>query len=50
MLRDVGVSKEINDEITGHGSGDVAGDVYGGTSIQTRAEAISKLNLSWLKQ
>ena len=50
MLRDVGVSKEINDEITGHGSGDVAGDVYGGTSIQTRAEAISKLDLSWLKQ
>jgi integrase len=50
MLRDVGVSKEINDEITGHGSGDVAGDVYGGTSIQTRAEAILKLDLSWLKQ
>ncbi|MDB9946478.1 hypothetical protein OAD38_08955 [Ascidiaceihabitans sp.] len=50
MLRDVGVSKEINDEITGHGSGDIAGDVYGGTSIQTRAEAISKLDLSWLKQ
>jgi integrase len=50
MLRDVGVSKEINDEITGHRSGDVAGDVYGGTSIPTRAEAISKLNLSWLKQ
>ena len=50
MLRDVGVSKEINDEITGHGSGDVAGDVYGGTSIQTRAEAISELDLSWLKQ
>jgi integrase len=50
MLRDVGVSKEINDEITGHGSGDVAGDVYGGTSIQTRAEAISRLDLSLLKQ
>ena len=50
MLRDVGVSKEINDEIIGHGSGDVAGDVYRGTSIQTRAEAISKLDLSWLKQ
>jgi len=50
MLRDVGVSKEINDEITGHGSGDVASDVYGGTSIQTRAEAISRLDLSLLKQ
>jgi hypothetical protein len=50
MLRDAGVSKEINDEYTGHGAGDVAGDVYGGTSIETRAAAISTVNFPWLKQ
>lgn len=50
MLRDAGVSKEVNDIYTGHGSGDVAGTSYGGASIQTRYDAISKLDVSWLKQ
>jgi integrase len=50
MLRDAGVSKEINDIYTGHGSGDVAGKNYGGASIQTRYNAIAKLDLPWLKQ
>ena len=49
MLRDAGVSKEINDIYTGHGSGDVSGKSYGGASIRTRFDAISKLDLPWLK-
>ena len=49
MLRDVGVSREINNIYTGHGEGDVAGRSYGGASIQTRYDAISKLDVSWLK-
>jgi len=50
MLRDAGVSKEINDIYTGHGSGDVSGTAYGGASIETRAEAIAKAKIPWLKQ
>ena len=50
LLRDGGVSKEINDIYTGHGSGDVAGTAYGGASIETRAEAIAKAKIPWLKQ
>ena len=49
MLRDAGVSREINNIYTGHGEGDVAGRSYGGASIQTRYDAIAKLNVSWLK-
>lgn len=50
MLRDCGVSREINNIITGHGEGDTAGSAYGGASLATRFDAISKLDLSWLKQ
>lgn len=50
MLRDAGVSKEVNDIYTGHGSGDIAGSAYGGASVKTRFDAISKLKLPWLKQ
>ena len=49
MLRDAGVSKEINDIYTGHGSGDVSGTAYGGASTKTRAEAIAKVDIPWLK-
>ena len=49
MLRDAGVSKEINGIYTGHGSGDVSGTAYGGASTKTRAEAIAKVEIPWLK-
>ena len=43
MLRDAGVSKELNDYITGHGQGDVGGDRYGeGHSVELRYEALNK--------
>ena len=44
-LRDAGVSKEINDFITGHGSGDVAGTYGQGPSLAQRKEAIDKIDL-----
>ena len=50
MFRDAGISKEINDIYTGHGQGDVASTSYGGASIKTRYEAISRLKFPWLKQ
>ena len=50
MLRDAGVSREINNIYTGHGEGDVAGKSYGGASIKTRYDAISSINVSWLQQ
>lgn len=50
MLRDAGVSREINNIYTGHGEGDVAGKSYGGASIRTRYEAISSINVNWLQQ
>ena len=48
MLRDAGVSKEINDAITGHGSGDTSGSSYGGVSPEKRFEAINKLDFSFI--
>jgi integrase len=50
MLRDVDVSKEINDFITGHSSGDEASKYGSGPSLQVRLEAITKLNLDFIKQ
>ncbi len=43
MLRDAGVSKEVNDFITGHGSGDVAGKYGSGPSLSVRKEAIERV-------
>ena len=44
MLRDAGVSKELNNYITGHSQGDVGGDRYGeGHSVELRYEALNKL-------
>jgi hypothetical protein len=44
MLRDVGVSKEVNDFITGHASGDVAGQYGSGPSLRVRRDALGLLN------
>lgn len=43
MLRDSDVSKELNDFITGHSSGDVAGDYGSGPSLEKRYEALVKI-------
>lgn len=48
MLRDAGVSKEINDFITGHDEGDVAGKYGVGPSLRVRKEAIERLSFPWL--
>jgi integrase len=48
MLREIGVHKEINDFITGHGHGDVAGNYGDGPSIRARYDAISKLDLNFI--
>lgn len=42
MLRDKGVSKELNDYITGHAQGDVASSYGSGHSIELRYEALNK--------
>lgn len=50
LLRDVGVSKELNNYITGHGQGDVGGDRYGkGHSIAVRYEALNKVGHPWIQ-
>ena len=50
FLRDVGVSKELNNYITGHGQGDVGGDRYGiGHSISIRYEALNKVEHPWIQ-
>ena len=46
MLRDAEVSKEVNDFITGHASGDVAGKYGSGPSLKLRKEAIDRLSLN----
>ena len=48
MLRDYGVSKEVNDFITGHASGDVAGQYGSGPSLKVRKEAIECLSFTSL--
>ena len=50
LLRDAGVSKELNDYITGHGQGDVAGDRYGkGHTVELRYEALNKVEHPWVQ-
>ena len=46
LLRNAGVSKELNDFITGHGQGDVAGAYGEGNSISQRYEAICRIKAS----
>lgn len=46
MLRDAGVSKEVNDFITGHASGDVAGNYGSGPSLRVRKDALESLSFS----
>ena len=48
FLRDADVSKELNDFITGHSSGDVAGKYGSGFSLQKRYEAINSVQHPWL--
>lgn len=50
MLRDAGVSKEINDFITGHGSGDVAGSYGEGPSLTVRKEAVERLKFDYITE
>lgn len=50
FVRDIGVSKEINDFLTGHGQGDVAGLRYGdGPSMRVRSDVINAINHPWLQ-
>lgn len=48
MLRDAEVSKEVNDFITGHASGDVAGNYGAGPSLVVRKEAVERLTFDIL--
>lgn len=48
MLREVNVSKETNDFITGHGHGDTGGNYGKGPSVRARYDAITKINLDFL--
>jgi integrase len=46
-MRNLGISKELHDFITGHGEGDVSGEYGEGMSAKVRYEAISKLPVPW---
>jgi integrase len=48
LLRDLEVSKELNDYITGHGQGDVAGEYGIGPSLPKRHEIINRIDHPWL--
>ncbi|MEO9682940.1 MAG: DUF6538 domain-containing protein [Tateyamaria sp.] len=48
MLRDAGVSKEVNDFIMGHASGDVAGNYGSGPSLKVRREAMERLSFEFV--
>ena len=48
LLRDAGVTKEINDFITGHAAGDAAGRYGAGPSLQVRYDALNSVSHPWL--
>jgi hypothetical protein len=48
LLRDLEVPKELNDYITGHGQGDVAGEYGIGPSLTKRLEIINRIEHPWL--
>ncbi|MDU8913365.1 tyrosine-type recombinase/integrase [Aestuariicoccus sp. MJ-SS9] len=48
LLRDSGVSKEVNDFITGHAQGDSAGKYGSGPSLKVRLEALNSVDHPWL--
>jgi hypothetical protein len=47
-LRELEVSKELNDFITGHAQGDVGGKYGEGPSLKKRAEVIDRIQPPWL--
>lgn len=49
LLRDAGVPKELNDYITGHSSGDVAGKYGEGHSLGHRLKALNSVDHPWLR-
>ena len=50
FLRDLDISKELNDFITGHSSGDSAGDYGKGPSLAIRSSAIDQIDIGFLNQ
>ena len=48
LLRDAGVSKEINHFITGHDQGDQGGNYGDGPSLAVRSEALNRIDHPWL--
>ena len=50
LMRDAGVSKEINDFLSGHAQGDVAGGRYGdGPSMAVRRDTLDSIEHPWLQ-
>ena len=50
LMRDAGVSKEINDFLSGHAQGDVAGGRYGdGPSMEIRRDTLDSIEHPWLQ-
>jgi hypothetical protein len=49
-LRELEVSKELNDFITGHAQGDVGGKYGEGPSMAKRLEVLNKISHPWLEE
>jgi integrase len=49
LLRDAGVTKEVNDFITGHSQGDEAGKYGSGPSLETKYRAVNAVDHPWLR-
>jgi hypothetical protein len=49
LLRDVGTPTEVNNYITGHSSGDVAGTYGKGPSLEVRYNWLLKVDHQWLE-
>ena len=48
LVRELEISKELNDFITGHSQGDVAGRYGSGPSLAKRLELMNRIEHPWL--
>lgn len=48
LCTEASIPKDVHDYLTGHGSGDVGQDIYGGAGLIFKADQINKIRHPWL--
>jgi len=50
LCTEASIPKDVHDYLTGHGSGDVGQDIYGGAGLIFKADQINKIRHPWLNR